>query len=123
FQDYGRFYDPSAGLLHGTVQVSHRGGHWVGDNTYYLNDMFEGTMAVLWGVLHNQIPESAWHNLEIPTVDYETMYGGQITTFQGFRSSFHEWWALGFLPYMQSPLAPLLYNYFFVQADHAVKNK
>lgn len=123
FQNYGHFYDKESGLLHGTIQVAHRDGRWVGDKTYYLNDMFEGTMAVLWAVLHGQVPEAAWNNLKIPTVDYKTMQGDQVTTFQGFRSSFHEWWALAYLPFMQSPLAPLFHNYLFVQADHAVKNK
>lgn len=123
FQNYAHFYDEKKGLLHGTVQVSHVDGKWVGDKTYYLNDMFEGTMAVLWAVLHGQVPEVTWTNLQIPTVDYQTLQGDQVTTFQGFRSSFHEWWALAFLPYMQSSLAPLFRNYLFVQADHAVRNK
>ncbi len=122
-QNYGHFYDPKAGLLHGTVQVSFHDGHWVGDKSYYLNDMYEGTMAVLWAVLHGHVPEAAWTNLKIPTADYQTAAGETITTLQGYRSSFHEWWALAFLPYMKSNLAPLFYNYLYVQADHAVKNK
>lgn len=123
FQNYADFYDAQAKLLHGTTQVAYDTGHWTGDKTYYLNDMYEGTMAVLWAVLNKQVPESAWTNLKIPTVDYQTMQGETITTLQGFRSSFHEWWALAFLPFMQSRLAPLFYNYLYVQADHAVKNK
>lgn len=123
FQDYGRFFDAKAKLLHGTIQVSFADGKWIGDKSYYLNDMFEGTMAVLWGVLHGQVPEDAWTNLKIPTVDYQTLQGEKVTTIQGFRSSFHEWWALAFLPYMQSSLAPLFYNYLHVQADHSVRNK
>ena len=123
FQDYGHFYDQKAGLLHGTIQVDYKTGKWIGDQSYYLNDMYEGTMAVLWAVLHGQVPESAWNNLKIPTVDYKTSDGEKVTTLQGFRSSFHEWWGLAFLPFMQSRLAPLFYNYLFVQADHAVRNK
>lgn len=122
-QNYAHFYDSQAGMLHGTIQVAHRDGRWVGDKTYYLNDMFEGTLAVLWGVLHNQIPETAWTNLKIPTVDYQTQSGDQVSTFQGFRSSFHEWWALAYLPFMKSPLAPLFHNYLFVQADHALRKR
>ncbi len=123
FQNYANFYDEKAGLLHGTIQVSFKDGHWVGDQSYYLNDMYEGTMAVLWAVLHGQVPESAWTNLKIPTVDYQTLQGETVTTFQGYRSSFHEWWALAFLPYMQSNLAPLFYNYLYAQADHAIRKK
>ncbi len=123
FQDYGHFYDKKSGLLHGTVQVAFRDGKWVGDKSYYLNDMYEGTMAVLWAVLHGQVPELAWTNLKIPTVDYQTREGEKATTLQGFRSSFHEWWGLAFLPFMQSPLAPLFYNYLYIQADHAVRKK
>ncbi len=122
-QNYAHFYDSSVGLLHGTIQVSFEDGHWTGDKTYYLNDMYEGTMAVLWAVLHGQVPESTWTNLKIPTVDYQTLQGEKVTTLQGYRSSFHEWWALAFLPFMQSRLAPLFYNYLFVQADHSVRSK
>lgn len=123
FQNYAHFYDSKAGLLHGTVQVAFHDGHWVGDKSYYLNDMYEGTMAVLWAVLHGQVPETAWTNLKIPTADYKTSSGERVTTLQGYRASFHEWWALAFLPYMQSRFAPLFYNYLYIQADHAVQKK
>lgn len=123
FQNYANFYDPKAGLLHGTIQVSYKDGHWVGDKTYYLNDMYEGTMAVLWAVLNGQVPESAWTKLKIPTADYQTLQGETVTTLQGYRSSFHEWWALAFLPFMQSKLAPLFHNYLYIQADHAIRMK
>lgn len=120
-QNYRMFYDEKAKLLHGTIQKD-QDGKWVGDTSYYLNDMFEGILAVLWGVLHGQVPEDAWYNLKIPTVDYKMTSGETATTFLGFRASFHEHWALGFLPLMESELAPLYQNFFHVQADFSRRN-
>lgn len=121
-QNYRKFYDEKLKLLHGTIQYDTETRIWSGDKTYYLNDMFEGTLAVLWGVLNGQIPEDAWDNLSIPTIEYITESGEKITTLSGFRSSFHEHWALGFLPIMSSALAPLYQNYLYAQADHARRN-
>jgi len=121
-QSYKKFYDPKLKLLHGTIQYDTEAREWSGDKTYYLNDMFEGTLAVLWGVLHGQIPEEAWDNLEIPTIEYITESGEKITTLAGFRASFHEHWALAYLPFMESALAPLYQNYLYAQADHAHRN-
>jgi len=118
-QDYRKFYDPEKGLLHGTIQLDSETGQWTGDRTYYLNDMFEGTLAVLWGVLHGQIPEKVWQNLRTPTTEYLTRQGEKITVLKGFRASFHESWALAFIPFMESALAPLYQNYLYAQADHA----
>ncbi|MDP8216667.1 MAG: hypothetical protein P9L98_05060 [Candidatus Kaelpia imicola] len=50
-QDYSNFYDSDLGIVYGAVGLSFDTGEWVGTN-YVLNDMFEGTMAVLWGVLN-----------------------------------------------------------------------
>jgi len=121
-QNYRKFYDEKLKLLHGTIQYDTETRTWSGDKTYYLNDMFEGTLAVLWGVLNGQIPEEAWDNLAIPTIEYITEPGEKITTLAGFRSSFHEQWALAFLPIMSSALAPLYQNYLYAQADHARRN-
>ena len=121
-QDYKKFYDEKLKLLHGTIQYDTESRVWSGDTTYYLNDMFEGTLAVLWGVLNGQIPEEAWDNLSIPTMEYITTQGEKITTLGGFRASFHEHWALAFLPIMSSALAPLYQNYLYAQADHARRN-
>lgn len=121
-QDYSKFYDPKAKLLHGTIQYDTENREWSGDATYYINDMFEGTLAVLWGVLNGQIPEEAWDNLAIPTIEYITRHGEKITTLAGFRASFHEHWALAYLPIMSSALAPLYQNYLYAQADHARRN-
>jgi len=121
-QNYRIFYNSEKKLLHGTIQYDDETGQWYGDQTYYLNDMFEGTMAVLWAVLHGQIPEDAWYNLAIPTSEYTTAQGETITTLSGFRASFHEHWALGFLPVMDSALAPLYQNFLYTQADYARKN-
>jgi hypothetical protein len=84
--------------------------------------MFEGTLAVLWGVLNGQIPQEAWDNLAIPTIEYITAHDEKITTLAGFRASFHEHWALAYLPFMSSALAPLYQNYLYAQADHARRN-
>ncbi len=121
-QSYKKFYDEKLQLLHGTIQYDTEARVWTGDKTYYLNDMFEGTLAVLWGVLHGQIPEETWDNLAIPTIEYITEQDEKITTLAGFRASFHEHWALAFLPFMQSALAPLYQNYLYAQADHARRN-
>lgn len=121
-QNYKKFYDEKTKLLHGTIQYDTKTREWTGDRTYYLNDMFEGTLAVLWGTLHKQIPEDAWYNLSIPTIEYTTQAGEKITTLSGFRASFHEHWALGYLPIMESALAPLYLNYLYVQTDHARRN-
>ena len=121
-QDYRIFYDAEKGLLHGTIQYDPATRTWYKDETYYLNDMFEGTLAVLWGILQGQIPEKAWYNLLIPTKEYTTEAGEKITTFEGFRASFHEHWALAFLPLMESDLAPLYQSYLYAQADHAHRN-
>lgn len=118
-QNYRKFYDSKLKLLHGTIQYDTETRTWSGDTTYYLNDMFEGTLAVLWGVLQGQIPEETWDNLAIPTIEYVTRHGETITTLSGFRASFHEHWALAFLPIMSSALAPLYQNYLYAQADHA----
>jgi hypothetical protein len=118
-QDYRKFFDPTKGLLHGTIQQNPMTGEWAGDRTYYLNDMCEGTLAVLWGILNGQIPESAWNLIPIPLSDYTSSEAETLTTLTGFRSSFHEHWALAFLPFMDSELAPLYQNYLFIQADHA----
>jgi hypothetical protein len=121
-QNYGKFYDDKLKLLHGTIQYDTETRIWSGDTTYYLNDMFEGTLAVLWGVLNGQIPEEAWDNLAIPTTEYITEHGEKITTLAGFRASFHEHWALAYLPLMSSALAPLYQNFLYAQADHARRN-
>ncbi len=121
-QNYGKFYNEKLKLLHGTIQFDTETRTWSGDTTYYLNDMFEGTLAVLWGVLNGQIPEEAWDNLAIPTIEYITEPGEKITTLAGFRASFHEHWALAFLPIMSSALAPLYQNFLYSQADHARRN-
>lgn len=121
-QDYRKFYDDKLKLLHGTIQYDTGTRTWSGDRTYYLNDMFEGTLAVLWGVLNGQIPEETWDNLAIPTIEYITAQDEKITTLSGFRASFHEHWALAFLPIMSSALAPLYQNYLYAQADHARRN-
>lgn len=121
-QNYSLFYDSVKGLMHGTIQINPYTKKWFGDKTYYLNDMFEGTLAVLWAVLHGHVPEDAWNNLSAPTVDYVTANGEVVTTLQGFRASFHEHWGLIFLPLMKSPLAPVYQNYLYVQADFA-RNK
>ncbi|HOW59152.1 MAG TPA: hypothetical protein PLO78_05435 [Candidatus Omnitrophota bacterium] len=122
-QNYQKFYDSKSKLMHGTIQYDPQTREWTGDKTYYLNDMFEGTLAVLWGVLNGQIPEEAWYNLSIPTIEYITTENEKITTLSGFRASFHEHWALGFLPIMESALAPLYQNYLYAQADHARRNQ
>jgi len=122
FQNYWKFYDPQTGMLHGTIQVDPATHQWYGDQTYYLNDMFEGTLAVLWGVLNQQIPEEAWYHLAIPTAEYSTQEKEQITTFAGFRASFHEHWALGFLPVLDSALGPLYQNFLYAQTDYAWRN-
>ncbi len=121
-QDYKKFYDEKLKLLHGTIQFDTETREWSGDATYYINDMFEGTLAVLWGVLNGQIPEEAWDNLAVPTIEYITENGEKITTLAGFRASFHEHWALAYLPVMSSALAPLYQNYLYAQADHARRN-
>lgn len=121
-QNYRRFYDVKKGLLHGSIQKNPLTNVWTQDKTYYLNDMFEGVLAVLWGVLNGQIPEAAWDNLNIPTVDYKTEHKEKVTTFLGFRASFHEHWALIFLPLMETPLSILYYNYLYAQADYARRN-
>jgi len=121
-QNYRKFYDEKLKLLHGTIQYDTETRTWSGDKTYYLNDMFEGTLAVLWGVLNGQIPEEAWDNLAIPTMEYITEHDEKITTLAGFRASFHEHWALAYLPIMSSALAPLYQNFLYAQADHARKN-
>jgi hypothetical protein len=121
-QDYRKFYDEKLKLLHGSIQYDTETRTWSGDKTYYLNDMFEGTLAVLWGVLNGQIPEEAWNNLAIPTAEYITEHGEKITTLSGFRASFHEHWALAYLPIMRSALAPLYQNYLYAQTDHARRN-
>ena len=121
-QNYSLFYDEKAGLLHGTSQMDPDTGEWFGDKTYYLNDMFEGILAVLWAVLHGQVPEEVWYNLKIPTTDYVSSLNEKVTTFQGFRASFHEHWALGYLPLMESSLAPLYQNFLYVQEDYASRN-
>ncbi len=121
-RNYAKFYDSEKGLLHGTVQVDESSGVWHGDKTYYLNDMCEGIMAILWGVLHGQIPQSAWENVQIQTRDYKTLNGEEATTFLGFRASFHEHWALAYLPFMETSLASLYKNYLYVQADYARRN-
>ncbi len=118
-QNYRKFYNAKKGVLHGTIQFDPETGQWTGDDTYYLNDMFEGTLAVLWGVLHGQIPEEAWQRLRIPTTEYLTGSGEKITVLKGFRASFHESWALAFIPFMETALAPLYQNYLYAQADHA----
>ncbi len=118
-QNYGKFYDPKKKLMHGTIQYNPVNKTWSGDKTYYLNDMFEGILAVLWGIVHGQIPEDAWNNLEIHGIDYVTSDGQVITTLRGYRASFHEHWGLIFLPLMKSSLAPLYQNYLYIQADYA----
>ena len=122
-QDYAKFYDPEKKLLHGTIQQDPLTKEWNGDKTYYLNDMFEGTLAVLWGVLNGQIPQDAWDNLAIPTTEYYTMDNEKVTVLAGFRASFHEQWALAFIPFMESALAPLFQNFLFVQADYAHRHQ
>lgn len=122
-QNYRKFYDPKTKLMHGTIQFNTETREWTGDRTYYLNDMFEGTLAVLWGVLHGQISVEAWDNLSIPTIEYITEAKEKITTLSGFRASFHEHWALGFLPIMLSALAPLYQNYLYAQADYARRHR
>ncbi len=121
-QDYRKFYDPDKGLLHGTIQWNPSTQTWKGDSSYYLNDMCEGTLAVLWAVLNRQLPEEVWYRLQIPTVEYLTEGNESITTLKGFRASFHENWALAFIPLMDSALAPLYSNYLYAQADHARQN-
>lgn len=118
-QDYMKFYDRKKNMMHGTIQFNPVDGTWSGDQSYYLNDMYEGTLAVLWAVLHKHIPEEAWHNLAIPSTEYVTREGEVITTLQGFRASFHEHWGLIYLPLLRSPLAPLYQNYLYAQADYA----
>lgn len=122
-QNYMKFYDPARGLLHGTIQKDGPNGAWIGDTTYHLDDMFEGTLAVLWGVLHGQIPEETWYNLKIPTVDYTLKSGEKATTLKGFRASFHEHWALAFLPFMDSALAPIYENFLYISSDFSNRNR
>lgn len=118
-QNYSKFYDSKKQLLHGTIQYNSLTRTWTGDKTYYLNDMFEGTLAVLWAVLNRHVPEEAWLNLSVPTVDTMTSDGQIVTTLKGYRASFHEHWGLIYLPIMKSALAPLYQNYLYVQADYA----
>ncbi|MFC2149778.1 hypothetical protein ACFLQ8_03655 [Candidatus Auribacterota bacterium] len=117
FHDYSPFYDPGTGLLFAecNLNLSRR-------ETYRLSDMYEGTMAVLFAVLNGQVPESAWDNLKIDTVPYTTQKGEVIDALKGYRGSFHELWALGWLPYMDSSLAPVIRNFMYVQLDLANKN-
>lgn len=122
-QNYRIFYDSKSGLLHGTIQKDPYTGKWNKDQTYFIKDMFEGILAVLWGVLHGQIPESTWYNLEIPTVDYVTRQGEKVTTLLGFRASFHEHWGLIFLPLMETQFAYLYRNYLYVQTDHSRRRR
>lgn len=121
-QDYGLFYSEEKGLLSGIVQLHADERHWVKDPNYHLIDMYEGTMAVLWGVLNGQVPREAWDNIDISAVDYETSSGETVTTLRGWRASFHEHWALAFLPFMESDLGKLYRNYLHVQADYAHEN-
>ncbi|MDP8263396.1 MAG: hypothetical protein P9M13_08870 [Candidatus Ancaeobacter aquaticus] len=115
--NYAPFYDYRSGLMFAEVNsdLSKRGG-------YKLSDMYEGTMAVLYGILHGQVPETAWDNLIIDTVEYTTQGGEVIDVLQGFRGSFHELWALGWLPYMDSSLNVLFKNFLYAQLDHARKH-
>lgn len=118
-QNYIKFYDPQKKLMHGTIQFDPIQKVWTGDKTYYLNDMYEGTLAVLWAVLNRHVPQEAWDNLEVPTAEYITSAGEVITTLKGYRASFHEHWGLIYLPLMKSALAPLYQNYLYTQADYA----
>ena len=118
---YGLFYDPHRGLLRGTMQLDPVSGAWLPITGYYLNDMFEGSLAVLWAVIQGQVPEAAWEGVAIPTVDYRTREGDTVTTLAGYRGSFHEHWGLAYLPFMRSALAPLYRNYLHAQADFAVR--
>lgn len=122
-QDYKMFYDEEKKMLFGTIQKDANSDDWMGDQSYYLQDMFEGTLAVLWGILHGQIPEDAWHNLKIPTIDYVMQNGEKVTTMEGFRASFHEHWALIYLPFMETSLRPLYENFLHIQTDFAQKKK
>ncbi|HRZ86703.1 MAG TPA: hypothetical protein P5287_02690 [bacterium] len=112
--DYAPFFNRSTGLLYAEINkdMTQKGG-------YELNDMCEGTMAVLWAVLHGQVPESAWDNIKITTVPYVTAGGETIDALQGYRGSLHELWPLGWLPLMDSPLAPLYKNHMYAQLDLA----
>ncbi len=118
-QDYGRFYSEEKKLLSGIVQIHAEDDSWVQDPNYHLVDMYEGTMAVLWAVVNGQVPQEAWDNVDISSVDYEVSSGEVVTTLRGWRASFHEHWALAFLPFMESDLGDLYRNYLHVQADYA----
>ncbi|OGW79030.1 MAG: hypothetical protein A2Z83_02065 [Omnitrophica bacterium GWA2_52_8] len=122
-QNYKKFYDPQKKLLFGTIQKDPYTNRWVGDQTYYLNDMFEGILAVLWAVLHRHVPEEVWYELKIPTSDYVTSQGEVATTFHGYRASFHEHWALVFLPLMDTSLREIYQNFLYAQADFAQRTQ
>ncbi len=116
-QNYSKFYDPATGRLSGVGKIV--GTTMSLSTDYQLNDMFEGSLAVLWGVLTGQVPETAWDNLRIPVVSYPTQDGQTIVTLQGWRGSFHEHLLLAYIRMMQTQLAPAYYNYNVAQADTA----
>lgn len=118
--DFGDFYDAASGRMRGSVTITAT-GQW-SPTDYFLADSAEGVMAVLYAVVSGQAPESAWRNLDFATVDYTTASGASITVLRGWRASFHEQWALGYLPLMASRLAPLYRNYLYAQADYARQN-
>lgn len=117
-QDYALFLDPDRRRMHGTVALDDQ-GRINGDASYFLADMYEGTLAVLWAVLHDYADERVWDGLPLHTVGIEFGSGETLRAMLGFRGSFHEHWALAYLPFMQSNLAPLYHNFLRAQAEHA----
>lgn len=85
--DFRRFYDPLTGRLSGRAFV--RGENWRLDDRYQLDDFSESVLAVLYGVLHEQVPEAAFQALDLrpKQVSVEERH---LTTFRTWRGSWHE---------------------------------
>lgn len=117
-QSYAFFVNSDSGKMTGELLRKPKSQTWLG-SSYELNDMYEGILAILWGILHGQVSEKVWDGIPIVPVDYVTAEGKKITLIQGFRASFHELWAAAYLPMMESPLAPFYKNYLEAQIDYA----
>ncbi|MFH0985283.1 MAG: hypothetical protein V1882_07075 [Candidatus Omnitrophota bacterium] len=83
----------------------------------------EWAIPALWGYLTGQVPEKAWLSFPSPTFVWNSP-AGPLDLPEGFIDSVHEWWILQYLhkTIMKSELAPLLRNFFYYHATHALKH-
>ncbi len=117
-QHYEQMVDPVSGQLFDEYDLERKQGV---KKAGHASLWTEWSMAQYWAYLNGHISEQAWLNLPNDTFHYSVNTNGPLINMpQGYIFSMHETgWPLLYMPFMKSDLAPLLYNYLFLHADHA----